>query len=177
MPPMKFFIPIGSPKVLTEHFGDSILNYLRTFRGQYIELSTLPLARLKVLFELRRGPSLHGRSHPPLSLSRYECWADEHSSQLSTLSPNYFAWKNALARAGIENFRWRDLRHTWASWHAQSGTSLQELMELGGWSSFEMVLGYAHLAADHLKEAVCRIENTNPAHRPQFETTQKVVSL
>jgi integrase len=49
------------------------------------------------------------------------------------------AWKHALARAGIENFRWRDLRHTRASWHVQAGTSLQELMELGGWSSFEMV--------------------------------------
>lgn len=38
------------------------------------------------------------------------------------------------------DFRWHDLRHTWASWHVQNGTSLQELMELGGWASFEMVL-------------------------------------
>lgn len=68
------------------------------------------------------------------------------------------AWYNALERAGIKNFRWHDLRHTWASWHVQSGTSLQELQELGGWSSFEMVLRYAHLAADHLKSAAKRIE-------------------
>lgn len=61
------------------------------------------------------------------------------------------AWKAALKRAGIEDFRWHDLRHTWASWHAQNGTSLQELMELGGWSTMEMVLRYAHLSGDHLK--------------------------
>ncbi len=70
------------------------------------------------------------------------------------------AWKAALGRAGIENFRWHDLRHTWASWHVQNGTSLQELQALGGWSSFEMVLRYAHLAADHLQAAACRIDGT-----------------
>ncbi len=70
------------------------------------------------------------------------------------------AWKSALNRAGIEDFRWHDLRHTWASWHVQSGTNLQELQELGGWSSFEMVLRYAHLAGDHLKSAASRIEGT-----------------
>ncbi|MET0105897.1 MAG: site-specific integrase [Sedimenticola sp.] len=68
------------------------------------------------------------------------------------------AWKRALAQAEIENFRFHDLRHTWASWHVMSGTSLQELMELGGWKSYEMVLRYAHLAPEHLAEAAARIE-------------------
>lgn len=71
------------------------------------------------------------------------------------------AWKQALERAEIERtFRWHDLRHTWASWHVQQGTPLQELMELGGWASYEMVLRYAHLAADHLRGAACRIDGT-----------------
>jgi integrase len=73
------------------------------------------------------------------------------------------AWKNALQRAGIENFRWHDLRHTWASWHVQNGTSLQELMEPGGCSSYEMVLRYAHLAGDHLLGAANRISGTKLA--------------
>jgi integrase len=60
------------------------------------------------------------------------------------------AWYGALERAGIENFRWHDLRHTWASWHVQQGTPSYALQELGGWESPEMVRRYAHLAADHL---------------------------
>ncbi len=46
------------------------------------------------------------------------------------------------------------------SWHVMSGTSLQELMELGGWKSYEMVLRYAHLAPEHLSGAAARIEQT-----------------
>ena len=70
---------------------------------------------------------------------------------------NTKAWRKALDRAGIADFRWHDLRHTWASWHVQNGTSLQELQMLGGWSSFEMVLRYAHLSSDHLRDAADRI--------------------
>lgn len=73
---------------------------------------------------------------------------------------NTRAWKKALKLTGIENFRWHDLRHTWASWHVQAGTPLQILQELGGWSSYEMVLRYAHLSsgqlADHA-ENLCRL--------------------
>jgi integrase len=60
------------------------------------------------------------------------------------------AWYGALRKAGIEDFRWHDLRHTWASWHVQNGTPLYALQEMGGWSSVEMVRRYAYLAADHL---------------------------
>jgi integrase len=63
----------------------------------------------------------------------------------------------ALARAGIENFLWHDLRHTYASWHVQSGTPLFALRELGGRESAEMVRRYALLAADHLAPLADRL--------------------
>jgi integrase len=66
------------------------------------------------------------------------------------------AWRAALQRAGIENFRWHDLRHTWASWHVQGGTPLYALQELGGWASTEMVRRYAHLSPGHLSAHVDR---------------------
>ena len=69
---------------------------------------------------------------------------------------NTKAWHKALERAGIENFRWHDLRHSWASWHIQEGTPLHVLQELGGWSTPEMVQKYAHLSSEHLAQWVDR---------------------
>lgn len=68
------------------------------------------------------------------------------------------AWAAAKRRAGIADFRWHDLRHTWASWHAQKGTTLHQLMELGGWSSMDMVLRYAHFTGEHLRVASQNID-------------------
>jgi len=61
---------------------------------------------------------------------------------------NTAAWKKALGRAGISNFRWHDLRHTFASYHAMNGTPLLTLKALGGWQTLEMVNRYAHLSAE-----------------------------
>lgn len=72
---------------------------------------------------------------------------------------NNHAWEKALKRAGINDFRWHDLRHTWASWHVQNGTPLHELQQLGGWSNYEMVLRYAHLTSEHLRTAAERVHN------------------
>ncbi|HWU99246.1 MAG TPA: site-specific integrase, partial [Oxalicibacterium sp.] len=66
------------------------------------------------------------------------------------LRPNQRAWRLALKRAGIEDFHWHDLRHTWATWHVQNGTPLHVLQKLGGWRSIDMVLRYAHLSDEHL---------------------------
>lgn len=71
---------------------------------------------------------------------------------------NTRAWRAALTRAGIENFRWHDLRHTWATWHRKAGTSTAELQRLGGWRTASMVERYAHLAPDHLAESASRLD-------------------
>jgi integrase len=69
------------------------------------------------------------------------------------------AWHTALRKAEIKDFRFHDLRHTWASWHRQAGTSCDELKELGGWKSRVMVDRYAKFATDHLAVAAARIES------------------
>lgn len=101
--------------------SDRAMEIIRSQIGQHIEFVFTYVA---------------GKKHAPRPLS----------GQLSTR-----AWRKALKRAGITNFRWHDLRHTWASWHVQGGTPALALQELGGWSDMEMVRRYAHLNAEHLR--------------------------
>ena len=75
-------------------------------------------------------------------------------------------WKQALMDANIEDFRWHDLRHTWASRHIQNGTTLEELQKLGGWKTYQMVLRYAHLSAGQLIGAA---QNINGSASLPFE--------
>ncbi len=67
-------------------------------------------------------------------------------------------WLEAVKKAGLTDFRFHDLRHTWASWHRQAGTSCDELKDLGGWKSRVMVDRYAKFATEHLSVAASRIE-------------------
>lgn len=68
------------------------------------------------------------------------------------LRVNGHAWFKAVEKAGLKGFRFHDLRHTWASYHAINGTPLRTLQELGGWSDQTIVLRYAHLNPEHLRQ-------------------------
>lgn len=85
-------------------------------------------------------------------------------------SPNGNSFKKALERAGIENFRWHDMRHTWATWHVQNGTPLHILQQLGGWSSISMVQKYAHYSIEHLAEFVEIDTNLTQSQNDSEET-------
>ena len=62
------------------------------------------------------------------------------------------AFRNALKRAQISDYRFHDNRHTWASTLIQNGVSLYELQAMGAWKDPEMVKRYAHLAPEKLRE-------------------------
>jgi integrase len=51
------------------------------------------------------------------------------------------------------------LRHTFASWAIQRGATLPELEDLLGHRSLTMVMRYAHLAPEHLRAAVSRLDD------------------
>ena len=67
------------------------------------------------------------------------------------------AWQEALEAAGIEDFRWHDLRHTFASYLAMSGATLAELAEALGHKTLAMVKRYAHLTEGHTMGVIARM--------------------
>jgi integrase len=67
------------------------------------------------------------------------------------------SWENALKKAGIEDFRFHDLRHSAASYLAMNGASLAEIAEVLGHKTLQMVKRYAHLSEAHTHNVVSKM--------------------
>ena len=75
----------------------------------------------------------------------------------------------ALRRAGIDNFRWHDLRHMFGSRLVMRGADIRSVQELMGHKTLTMTLRYAHLSTDH-RIAVVRLLDTSTRGRNRHQT-------
>ena len=73
------------------------------------------------------------------------------------MSSVYYLWLAVRARAGLEDVRLHDLRHSFASRALALGETLPVIGKLLGHSDIETTARYAHLARDSLQEAAERI--------------------
>ena len=72
--------------------------------------------------------------------------------------------RSACKRAGLTGVTFRTLRHTFASWLVMNGTPLFEVSKLLRHASIQMTERYAHLAPDHLQNAIANLGFSSQFH-------------
>jgi integrase len=106
--------------------------------------------------DTKNGESL-GVPLNDIAVAVLERQAGKHRSHVFTYkgkplrTANTRAWRGALKACGIKDFRWHDLRHTWATWLRQNEVPSWVLQELGAWRTESMVRRYAHISVSHLQ--------------------------
>jgi integrase len=83
--------------------------------------------------------------------SPYVFWQGEDGKRFMDVRRSF---RSALKRAGIKDFRFHDLRHTFASHLIMKGADITTVKELLGHRDIKMTMRYAHLADDVKKDAV-----------------------
>jgi integrase len=87
------------------------------------------------------------------------------------------AYNNAVEAAKLDDVNFHTLRHTFASWAVMRSVTVKELQELLGHASLTMTMRYAHLAPEHLRTAVSRLEgltSSQPASASAQEPVETV---
>lgn len=70
------------------------------------------------------------------------------------------SFATACREAGIEDFRFHDLRHTCAAWLVQAGVPMAEVRDVLGHCTLQMTERYAHLAPDNIRAAVAHLDSS-----------------
>jgi integrase len=140
----------------------NVLDVRRTKNGEavHVPLNSDVLVAIHSLpsWQERNGPIFRNQRHPGKPVLSNDHW-----------------FKPALKAAGISDFRWHDIRHTFASWLVQDGVPLDRVSKLLGHKSLSMTMRYAHLAPNQLHEDVALLTRNSTPVAPE-EMPQKAVS-
>jgi integrase len=135
-----------------------MLNIQRTKNEEpiHVPLNDAAVAALRVVHDRGDGRGRVFQSEKtgePLENGRY--WFDD-----------------AVIEAGIKNFRWHDLRHTFASRLRMKGTPLEDIADLLGHKSLALARRYAHLSPSKMHAVVSLLKPSDTTS----DTSEKDVS-
>ena len=156
-----------------DHIKPMILISLNTGlrRGELFNLTweniNFSLATISIVGETAKSGKTR---HVPLNKEALQIFKDWRSQSLGNglvfsnnigkeFSTVKKSWATVLSLAKIENFRWHDMRHHFASRLVMARVDLNTVRELLGHTDIKMTLRYAHLAPEHKAEAVARLNN------------------
>lgn len=152
----------------TDHLTPIVLLALNTGlrRGELFQLSWRDVDLAGKVLTVRGEGAKSGRTrHVPLNteaVAVLEAWGPKRDlvfpgddgTPMTTLKT---AWLRIAKAAKLKDFRFHDLRHTFASKLVQRGVDLNTVRELLGHSDFSLTLRYAHLAAENKAAAVAKL--------------------
>ena len=122
-------------------------------KTRYIPINT------KLHEVLKAVPKLDDCPYVFANPETHDRWCDQNT-----------AWNYTLKRSGVKNFRFHDLRHTFASRLVQAGESIKSVQELLGHASLQVTLRYAHLSASDLRRAVEVLTGQKNTTQPATQT-------
>jgi integrase len=154
------------PDLLDDGFGDHltpiVLLAMNTGlrRGELLSLQWPDVDLEAKVITIQAHNAKNGRQrHIPMNTEAFSTmtrWARQPGTHSTVFEPNDIkkGWGALLQEAKINNFRFHDLRHDFASKLVRRGVDLNTVRELLGHADIKMTLRYAHLAPDGLAAAV-----------------------
>ena len=115
---------------------------------RHVPLDNTPLAAFVTLRTRRDGPG-------PVMVLAESGHGYKAGHPLKTPKEWFMA---CCQKAGVQDFTWHCLRHSFASRLVMAGVDLRKVQELMGHKTIAMTCRYAHLAPKHLQDAVLKLD-------------------
>lgn len=164
--------PQFSDDTFTDHLKPMVLLDINTGlrRGELFNLQWPDINWVNRMLTVVGATAKSGKTrHIPLNDEAFTVlhkWHEQRNSKSELVFPSHdggrmdnisTSWERLMKNAKIENFRFHDLRHDFASKLVMAGVDLNTVRELLGHSDIKMTLRYAHLAPTKLAAAVAKL--------------------
>ena len=154
--------PMGAFEGYTDHVMPMVLLALNTGmrRGELSQIRWADVDLKAKVLTIRAGYAKNGKDrHLPLNseaVTVLTTWRKDHPGDGPVFGVGSMqdAWEVLLTDAKIQDFRFHDLRHDFASRLVMAGVPLIVVRDLLGHGSIEMTERYSHLAPKHHANAV-----------------------